>query len=61
VEILDHVARDQTNEQIAAALSIGVQTVKNHMTAIMSKLSLHHRAQAVTVALRNGWISDPHD
>jgi DNA-binding NarL/FixJ family response regulator len=61
VEILDHVAQAQTNEQIAAALSISVQTVKNHMTTIMSKLSLHHREHAVAVARRNGWISDPNE
>jgi DNA-binding NarL/FixJ family response regulator len=61
VEILDCVARGNSNKEIARLLSISDQTVKNHMTSILRKLAVNDRTQAVIYALRHGWIkiSDP--
>ena len=39
VEILDNIAQGMTNKQVAYALSISEQTVKNHMSSILRKLS----------------------
>ena len=38
VEILDNIAQGMTNKQVAYALSISEQTVKNHMSSILRKL-----------------------
>ena len=56
MEILQHIARGQSNKEIAQSLGISHQTVKNHMTAILRKLSVNDRTQAALYALRRGWI-----
>lgn len=56
VEILDCVARGNSNKEIARLLSISDQTVKNHITSILRKLAVNDRTQAVIFALRHGWI-----
>jgi two-component system response regulator DegU len=55
-EVLEQVALGMSNRQIGQALSIAEQTVKNHLSSAMRKLSLHHRTHAVVVALGQGWI-----
>ena len=59
VEILDNIAQGMTNKQVAYALSISEQTVKNHMSSILRKLSVNDRTQAVVYAMRQGWIEMP--
>jgi DNA-binding NarL/FixJ family response regulator len=61
VEILDNIARGMTNKQVAYALSISEQTVKNHMSSILRKLSVNDRTQAVVYAMKQGWIRVPED
>jgi DNA-binding NarL/FixJ family response regulator len=61
VEILDNIAQGMTNKQVAYALSISEQTVKNHMSSILRKLSVNDRTQAVVYAMRQGWIRMPED
>jgi DNA-binding NarL/FixJ family response regulator len=61
VEILDNIAQGMTNKQVAYALSISEQTVKNHMSSILRKLSVNDRTQAVEYAMRQGWIRMPED
>ena len=61
VEILDNIAQGMTNKQVAYALSISEQTVKNHMSSILRKLSVNDRTQAVVYAMRQGWIRLPED
>jgi DNA-binding NarL/FixJ family response regulator len=61
VEILDNIAQGMTNKQVAFALSISEQTVKNHMSSILRKLSVNDRTQAVVYAMRQGWIKMPDD
>jgi DNA-binding NarL/FixJ family response regulator len=56
IEILDLVARGNSNKIIARKLSISDQTVKNHVSAILRKLEVNDRTEAVVYALRNGWI-----
>jgi len=61
VEILDNIPQGMTNKQVAYALSISEQTVKNHMSSILRKLSVNDRTQAVVYAMRQGWIRMPED
>jgi DNA-binding NarL/FixJ family response regulator len=61
VEILDNIAQGMTNKQVAYALHISEQTVKNHMSSILRKLSVNDRTQAVVYAMRQGWIKIPED
>ncbi|MBA3877091.1 MAG: DNA-binding response regulator [Anaerolinea sp.] len=61
VEILDNIAQGMTNKQVAYQLSISEQTVKNHMSSILRKLSVNDRTQAVVYAMRQGWIKMPED
>ncbi|MDD5082058.1 MAG: LuxR C-terminal-related transcriptional regulator, partial [Dehalococcoidales bacterium] len=56
-QILTHIADGNTNKQIAHILNISEQTIKNHVSAILRKLSANDRAHAVVLAIRHGWIS----
>ena len=59
VQILDNIAQGRTNKEVAYALAISEQTVKNHMSSILRKLSVNDRTQAVVYAIRQGWIKTP--
>lgn len=56
-QILEYISEGNTNKQIANALSISEQTIKNHVSAILRKLNANDRAHAVVLAIRKGWIS----
>ena len=58
-QILDSIAQGRTNKEVAYALAISEQTVKNHMSSILRKLSVNDRTQAVVYAMRQGWIKGP--
>lgn len=58
-EVLDGVARGKSNKEIAAALAISDNTVKNHLKNILEKLHLENRVQAATYALRTGLVKPP--
>ncbi len=56
-EILNHIAGGLSNKGIAAKLGISEQTIKNHMSSILSKLEANDRTQAVVMGIHSGWIS----
>jgi len=58
-EVLQLVANGTCNREIANALCISENTVKNHLRNILEKLHLDNRVQAVAFALRQGLIQDP--
>lgn len=56
LQVLELVANDQSNKEIASSLDISNQTVKNHVSSILRKLAVNDRTQAVVYAIRQGWI-----
>jgi DNA-binding NarL/FixJ family response regulator len=54
-EVLKLLVRGSSNKEIAAALFIAEGTVKNHVTAIFTKLEVTDRTQAAVRALERGW------
>ena len=56
-EILSYIASGYSNKQIAHKLQIAGQTIKNHMSSILSKLDANDRTQAVVLSIYHGWIS----
>ncbi len=53
-EILDCIARGMINADIAKMMGISEKTVRNHITAIFSKLAVEHRSQAIVLARKAG-------
>ncbi len=50
-QILDHLARGESNKAIARALDISHDTVKLHVRHILSKLNLSSRVEAAVLAV----------
>ena len=57
IQILSYIANGNTNKQVAQALGISNQTIKNHVSAILRKLNANDRAHAVALAIRNNWVA----
>jgi DNA-binding NarL/FixJ family response regulator len=51
-EVLELIIQGQSNKEIAAALALAENTVKNHLKNILEKLHLENRVQAATFVLR---------
>lgn len=56
LEVLNLVARGMNNRDIAKALFISENTVKNHVRNILEKLQIHSRMEAVRIAVREKLI-----
>lgn len=56
MEILRCVTRGLHNKAIAQELGISHQTVRNHITSILTKLNVRGRTQAAVYALKRGWV-----
>ena len=56
LEVLGLVAKGHANKEIAARLAITEETVKSHITKILSKLAANDRTHAVTIGLKRGII-----
>lgn len=57
MEVLSYIAAGYINKEIAIALGLSEQTIKNQVTSIMQKLDVHDRTHAVVLSIQNGWIS----
>ena len=56
IEVLELVAKGMRNKEIGASLHISAQTAEGHLKSILSKLNVHDRTEAVTVATQRGLI-----
>jgi NarL family two-component system response regulator LiaR len=57
--VLELVAQGKSNKEIALALHVGQETVKSHVSNILSKLQLTSRTQAALYAVRAGFVTPP--
>lgn len=55
-DVLVHMARGESNTEIAAALFLGEATVKTHVGRIFAKLGVRDRVQAVIAAYEAGVV-----
>ncbi|TKD11765.1 response regulator [Polyangium fumosum] len=56
VEVLEYLARGESNKEISALLGIGETTVKSHLRSIFRKLDVLSRTEAIATASRLGLI-----
>lgn len=55
-EVLEQLATGKSTHEIAAALGLGDETVKSHLSRIYTKLKASDRVQAVVIAMRHGLV-----
>ena len=58
VDVLDLVARGRSNDEIATTLFLSPKTVRNHVSAVLGKLGVSTRAEAVATARDKGFGVD---
>ena len=56
-QVLELVARNLSNNEIAKELYISLSTVKSHISSIIFKLNANGRVQATASAIKMGIIS----
>lgn len=59
LEVLNLLATGATNRSIADELFVSVNTVRNHVQQVLTKLGAHSKLEAVATAVREGIISYP--
>ncbi|KIZ19207.1 response regulator [Streptomyces natalensis] len=57
-DILGFVGSGMTNQEIAARLHLAAATVKDHLSAVFTKLDVANRVQAAVLAERAGLVGD---
>jgi NarL family two-component system response regulator LiaR len=56
-EVLTLLVEGMTNRQIAQRLGISLSTVKFHVSAVLSKLDVSSRTEAVSFALKHNLVA----
>ena len=57
IDVLRLIAAGNANKEIAARLDLAEDTIKRHVTNILSKLAANDRTHAVTIGLKRGIIT----
>jgi DNA-binding NarL/FixJ family response regulator len=57
IDVLRLLARGHANKKIAAALRIGEETVKTHVSNLIAKLGAENRTEVIVQALRRGVLA----
>ena len=55
-QVLELLAHGRSTAEIAQALQISEQTVRNHIRHLLAELNVRTRLEAVVTAFRNGWL-----
>lgn len=58
-ELLAHLATGATNKAIAAELHLSLNTVRNYVQSVLTKLGAHSKLEAVATAVREGIVDYP--
>lgn len=56
LQVLQALARGQTNKQIAKAFGISPKTIDNHRTNLLAKMNVNSTAALLVAAMRNGLL-----
>ncbi len=56
LEVLELIARGKPNAEIARTLYLSPNTVRNHISNILSKLQISNRTEATAYAIRSGLV-----
>jgi DNA-binding NarL/FixJ family response regulator len=59
--VLRELSLGYDNEAVARRLTMSPNTVRTHVQNILSKLKVHSKLEAVSKAIREGWIRIPHE
>jgi DNA-binding NarL/FixJ family response regulator len=57
LEVLSHLAEGRTNSDIAERMFLSVNTVRNYVQSILTKLGAHSKLEAVAKAVKSGMVS----
>jgi DNA-binding NarL/FixJ family response regulator len=58
-EVLERISSGRTNADIARELFVSVNTVRNHVQSVLTKLGAHSKLEAAAIAVREGLVA-PH-
>jgi DNA-binding NarL/FixJ family response regulator len=59
LEVLQELALGRDSETISQGLKMSTNTVRTHVQNILSKLHVHSKLEAVSRAVREGWVKIP--
>jgi NarL family two-component system response regulator LiaR len=54
MEVLQAMARGESNQEIADRLHVSLSTIKTHASGVLSKLGAERRTQAIELARKQG-------